>query len=124
MSMAVSVASIIIAMMLGVVLTILWHIHLVVPAILYKIDRVPAGVVLATMLAPVLRVPWRDAQVDGRMHNTHGHGLDYDRLRVDHLRLREGADVNAPVEARLADLHRHTDIGGNRGSRPNCDHQG
>jgi hypothetical protein len=51
------------------------------------------------------------------MHNTHGHGLDYDRLRVDHLRLREGADVNAPIEARLAHLHRYTDIGGNRGNR-------
>jgi len=116
MSVAVP-AAIVIATMLRVMLTILWHIHLVVPAILYKVDRVAAGVVLATMLAPVLRATWRYAQVNGRMHNTHGHGLDYDRLRVDHLRLREGADVNAPIEARLAHLHRYTDIGGNRGNR-------
>jgi len=37
-------------------------------------------------------------------------------LRVDHLRLGEGANVDAPIEARLADLHRYAYIGGNRGN--------
>ena len=80
MSMAVFIA-VVIAIMLGVMLTILWHIHLVVPAILDEIDRVAAGVVLATMLAPVLRVPRRYAHVNGLTYNTHRHRLDYDGLR-------------------------------------------
>ncbi len=96
----------------AVALAVARHVLMLVPVILHEIDRLATGVVLAAMLAPVLSVTRRYVEIDRLAYHAQGHRLDHDRLRVDQLRLREVADVDAAIEARLADLHRYTDIGG------------
>ena len=52
------------------------------------------------------------------------HRLDHDRPRVDQSRLRKVADVDAAIEAGLADLDRYPDVGGNRGNGNYRHHHG
>ena len=82
----------------------------VVPVILNKIDPLAAGVVLVAMPSPVLRVAARHAQVDRLVGNRCA--LDQDRLPIDDSRGRIVPDVEAAIEAGLADADRYTNVGG------------
>ena len=93
-----------------VALTVMRRVHIAVPAILYEVDRLAAGVVPAAMLAPVLRVTRGYAQVDRLAYHTHRHGLDDNRLRVDQLWPREVTDVDAAVKAGFADLDGYANV--------------
>ena len=64
------------AVTLAMVLTIVWCVLLVVPALLHEVDGLATCVVLAAMLAPVLGVARRYAHVDRLAHHTHGHRLN------------------------------------------------
>lgn len=46
------------------VLAIAWYIHIVVPAILYKIDWLTAGVVLVAVFAPFFSLSGRYMQIN------------------------------------------------------------
>jgi hypothetical protein len=86
---------------------------LLVPLIAHEIDRHTAGVVLATMTAPVLSMSRWDPQIN-RFDNPRfdsAHRRDDHRLRrVDHWRLGPVADIDTPVHPGLADLDRHPDL--------------
>jgi hypothetical protein len=104
---------------LAMAFLIMRNIFMLIPVVLHKIDALVAGVVLAAMPAPVLRVVWRYVQVDRRavqrcpIHDA--------RLRIDQLRPREIADVDMTVETGLTDAERYADIGAkNRGSDSKC----
>ena len=106
-------------------LTIPRRVHVVVPAVPDEIDRLAAGVIGATMPGPVPRMPRRYAQIERR--GRIGRRLvDDDRLRVDDLRWRVVADLDAAVVARLADIDGDVDIpcmcgnGGERCGDRNC----
>ena len=86
-----------------------------VPAVLHEQHALAAGMVIAAMTRPMLDVARRHAQVDRRRLDIAHRALHDDRLAIHHLRLRIIADVDAAVEARLADAEGHRDIGGERG---------
>jgi len=46
------------------IMSVTRDVFVVVPVIAHEVDRSAAGIVLGTMLAPVLLVPRRDVQVD------------------------------------------------------------
>ena len=54
------------------------NIFALVPAIGHKIDRLATGAVLAAIAPPMLGVPWRNPQIEGRA--TRGGGNHRDRL--------------------------------------------
>jgi hypothetical protein len=91
----------------------------VVPVVLHKEDPLAAGVVLAAVFAPVFRVAWGHTKIDRRA--AHRYPLDYHRLTIDRLWLRIAADVEATIEARLANAEGNTDIA--RGCRNRRDGQ-
>jgi hypothetical protein len=103
-------------------LTVSWRVLIFVPAILYEVDRLSTGVVLAAILAPMFLVFWGDAQEDRLQYYARWRGLDQDRLRIDHWWPRKIADVDTTKEAGLAELDGHADIGGNgrRGDGGHC----
>ncbi|WP_157359959.1 hypothetical protein [Caldimonas brevitalea] len=94
-----------IAVVMMVVPTVVLAVAIVV---FHEVDRRAARVVLPAVLAPVLGMPGGHVHVDRLWR--HPGALDDHRLRVDHRRRRRMADVDAAVQARLADAHRHTDI--------------
>src|SRR5712692_5158340 len=96
----------------AVVFLVVRNVHLVVPVVLNEVDRLAAGVVLAAMLAPVFLVPRRHMQIDWLSY--HLDPLDHNRLRKDQSRRRSVADVDATIEARLADADRNADVGSER----------
>src|SRR5450830_579980 len=79
-----------------------------VPAVTHEVDAASAGVVRAAMLAPFFRVTRRDAQVKG-LGDVAGRALHDDGLAIQHLRCRV-ADVDAAVEAGLADIDGNADV--------------
>src|SRR5689334_7165873 len=98
----------------GIRAAVVRNVDVVVPAVLYEINGLPARVVAIAELAPVLRMPGRNAQIDRLAHRT-GRALDDDRLRIHDARRGRAADVDAAVEPRLADANRYSDVGGQCG---------
>jgi len=97
------------------------HVFIVVPIIAHEVDPPAAGVVLRTMLAPVLLVPRRHVQINRRGRNEFRRLLNYHRLRIDQLRLRRVADIDLAEESGLADSNRHAYVAGNY--RAGTDHK-
>lgn len=81
-----------------------------VPMVLHEVDPFAAGLVLAAVLAPVLGVAGRDAQVDGWA--VHRYALDEGRLRIEEYRRRVAANVDPAIKPGLADADRYANIGG------------
>jgi hypothetical protein len=94
-------------------LTVSRRVLIFVPIVIYKVDRLATSVVLAAILSPVFLVFCRHAHVDWLLNHTRWRGLYQDWLRIDHLWLWEVADVDAAIEAGLANLDGNADIGGN-----------
>ncbi len=102
-----------------VTLPVAWGIFMVVPVVTDKIDPFATGAVLMAVLAPVLGMAGRDTQVERRA--TDRAAFDADRLRVEQDGRREAADIEAAIEAWMADIDRDTDIGGQgRGAEGGC----
>lgn len=91
-----------------------WRVFIRVPRILDKIDLLAAGVIRTAVLRPMFGVPRRYAQIDWRLWDVPARPFDDDRLGVDHRWRWEVADVEATVEARLADLDRDAHVGRHR----------
>ena len=92
------------------------HVFAFVPAILNEIDALAAGAVFVAVMAPVLGMAGRDAQVDRWAMDRDA--LDQNRLAVDDRRAGVAADVDLAIETGLADADRDTDIGSvGRGSQ-------
>lgn len=110
----VPVAAVIIMAVATALFVIARHIFIPVPVVPDKIHGPAARLVLSAMLLPMLFVAGRHMQID-RLADVMDMPFDDDRLRIDHLWLRDIADVDATVETRFADIDRYTDIGGHRG---------
>lgn len=87
------------------------HHLILVPLVLDKVHRLPAGAVSRTMLSPVSGVAGRYAQIQRLRGHGHRRTLDDDGLRVDDHGLRKAADVDTPVKAGLAHLDRDAHVG-------------
>jgi hypothetical protein len=96
-----------------------------VPVVPHKVDPLAASVVAVAMLAPVLAVPRGNAQIDW-FALYHDHPLDDSRLRINHPWRRIGvvANVDAAIEARLADGNGNSNVGcecrGGKGGSSYC----
>ena len=75
-----------------------------VPAILDKIHLLTARVIGAAVFRPVFCVAGRNAQIEWLPFDVARRAFDDDRLRIDHARLREVADIDAAVKTRLTDI--------------------
>src|SRR5579862_5447244 len=93
-----------------IVIVMVVDVFLVVPVVLYEVDRPPAGVVFGAMLLPVLLVPRTHVQIDRGGVGILGSGCHNHRLRVDDRRIRVSTDIDLTVEAGLS--NRHSDIVG------------
>ena len=87
------------------------HERVPVPVVSYEIDRPAAGVVFTAVLRPMLLVSHGHAQVQ-RGTGVMGVAFNDYRCWIDHLwRLRNVANVDLTVVARLANADRDADIG-------------
>ena len=89
------------------------YIDVVIPSILHEIDGPATGIVLMTMLTPVLCVSRRNMHIDwGRyVYSCRYVGDDYG-LWIDDCWRREGSDIDPAIETRLTNTNRDADIGG------------
>src|SRR5258708_39036544 len=90
---SVAVITVMLAMVPAMTFAVARRVLILVPAILHEVDRLAARVVLAAILAPILRVFRRYPQVHRLANHAHRRRLDHDRLRIDDLRLRGVTDV-------------------------------
>lgn len=95
-----------------------------VPVVMHKVDPLAAGTVMAAMLAPMLAMARRHAQIDGLALDHDA--LDDSRLTVDHawLRIWIIADVDAAIETGLTDRHGNPNVGGVSGGAQGGSSQG
>ena len=77
------------------------NIFAVIPVVSHKINRFATGVVVPTVLAPVLHMARRNMQIDWRA--AYGYSLNVTRLRVNELRRRKAANIESAIEAGLGD---------------------
>ena len=92
-------------MVVLVVMAVLRHINALIPAFLDEIDGRAAGAVAMTVLVPVLHMAGRRMQIHGR--GAVGGGMGVHGLAVDKLRCGITTQINAAVEAGLADTDGH-----------------
>ena len=86
-------------------LTVNRSVFLLIPAVLYEIDAFPAGAVAMAVLAPVPGMAGRDMQIEWRTGDRHA--MDHPRRRVEQWRWWETANIDAAVEAGLANVDGH-----------------
>jgi hypothetical protein len=79
-----------------------WGIFPLIPVVLNKIDTFVTGVVAMAMPSPIPGMAGWDAQVE--RWAVHRHRADHHRLRKEKRRGRKAANVEAAIEARLADI--------------------
>jgi hypothetical protein len=81
----------------------------VVPSILHKKDALTAGVVFATVLAPISGMTWWYTQINRR--SVHISPFNHYRPTVKHLWLWIVADVNLAIKSGLTYAEREAHIG-------------
>ena len=94
-----------------VVIAIAWCVFVGVPLIAHEVDIAAASIVLAAVFSPIFSMAWRNAQVE-RLGDNACRALDDHWLRVQHRWRRHIAEVDAAIEAWLADGDRNANIGG------------
>jgi hypothetical protein len=113
---AISVAAVtpVVTAVAVIAFTINRHIFIVIPAILYKIHRIIAGVVTSAIAAPVFSVARRNAQIKRFVHIYMA--MHDDRSVVNHAWYRVGiiANIYAAIKAWLAYADRYAYICGQR----------
>lgn len=86
-----------------------WHIHIVVPAGLHKIDHQLTSAIVVAIVIPAMCMSRRDMHVNGRA------GIDsrvaHDGIGENQFRLRVAANLNPPVKAGLAHADRNHTLG-------------
>lgn len=84
--------------------TIMRHVHIVVPAISYKVHRPSAGIISATVAAPVTGLFRADMQVDGRHIHMNAGWCNDKRFGKQQWRRRHAVDVNAAEKVGIANM--------------------
>jgi hypothetical protein len=75
-------------------MTVTGHIHVVVPTVLDEINWNVTGVVLCTVLAPVLLMARRNMKINRPAHNSHRHRLNDHWGLIDQLRNNRAGNDN------------------------------
>lgn len=96
------------AVMVTVALLIARNVFVAVPIVLHKVDALTAGMILAAMLIPMLGMTGRYPHVNRCMVIVSM--FNDSRFAIDQHGLREIADIDSTVKARLANADRNTDI--------------
>ena len=96
---------------ISVVLTIVGDIRIVVPVIPNKIDRLAAGVVLATMLTPIPFMSGPHMKINRRRQRFPAAAYHNDWRAVDKPRRRSITEIDSSEKTGFTDVDRHSDIG-------------
>ncbi len=83
-------------------------IYVLIPSVSHKISSLAASMVFVTVLAPVLRVARRYAQID--RGTVCRYPLNDDRLIIDDCRWLIAADIDSTVEPGITDANRDADV--------------
>ena len=106
--------SMFLAMLLGILCVasmLMRNIDVIVPFLFYEIDGALARIVLAAVLAPVLRMTGRHVHIDGLINNADRRGMNKDGSCVNDFWMGKTTNVNAAVKTGLGDADRDPDIG-------------
>jgi hypothetical protein len=98
---------------------VMGRVDVVIPMVGDEVNRSIAGVIFATMLRPMSFMSRRDMEVQWlwRRYAYNHRGGDYNHWTRDEQlgRGHTAADGDLPVHAGHADIHRNTDVAGQRG---------
>jgi hypothetical protein len=112
MMFAATVAVLITAIgVISVALTIVGDIRIVVPVIPNKVDRLAAGVVLATMPTPIPFMSRPHMKINRGWQRFSGPAYPNDWRAVDKPRRRSITDIDSAKESGFTDAYRYSDIG-------------
>jgi len=109
---AAAIATIItpIILMNTIAFLITWDILLPIPVVPHKVDTLATGIVSPAMLAPILGMSRRYAQIN--RFPARINPADHSGLTVDQLRRRIIANVEVTIKAGLADADRYIRVSG------------
>lgn len=101
---------------------IIGHVAVTIPIVAHEIHRAAASTISPAIIAPVLGLARRHAQIDGGHPHELGCRCNHDRLRVDQLWRGCATNIELTVEPRFAhaDGYTHLGHGGKRCSRQDC----
>jgi hypothetical protein len=111
--MFVAVISVLIAAIgvISVVLTIMGNVGIVVPIISNKVDRLAAGVVLATMLAPIPFMSGPHVKINRGWQRFTATPYGNDRRTINESWRRSITDIDSAKKTGLTDVDRDCDVG-------------
>jgi len=87
------------------------HVVIVVPAMLYKVDALAAGIIVTTMSTPVYGMARWYAQINRLALNINPFNDSRLTINEARLRIRIITDINPAKKSRLIDTDRYADIG-------------
>jgi hypothetical protein len=96
---------------ISVVLTIMGNVGIVVPVISNKVDRLAAGVVLATMLTPIPFMSGPHVKINRGWQHFTATSYGNDRRAIDKPWCRSIPNIDSAKKARLTDVDRDPDVG-------------
>jgi len=98
----VAVVAVIVPMFITMVFTIVGNVSIGVPVMPDEVDRLPAGVVLTAVVAPIALVARAHMQIDRRRQHAALNAYANHGRAIDEARRRRVADIHASVKARVA----------------------
>jgi hypothetical protein len=112
-AMFVAVIAVLIAAVgvISVVLTIVRNVGIVVPVISNKVDRLAAGVVLATVLTPIPFMSGPHMKINRGWQRVTATPYGNDRRAVDKPWLRSIPEIDSAKKPGLTDIDRDSDVG-------------
>jgi hypothetical protein len=112
-TMFVAVVAVLIAAIgvISVMLTIVGNVGIVVPVISNKVDRLAAGVVLATMLAPIPFMSGPHVQINRGWQRFTATPYGNDRRTIDESWRRRIPNLDSAKKTGLTDVDRDSDVG-------------
>jgi hypothetical protein len=96
---------------ISVALTIVGDIRIVVPVVPNKVDRLAAGVVLATMPTPIPFMSGPHMKINRGWQRFSGAAYPNDWRAVDKPRRRSITDIDSAKKSGFTDAYRYSDIG-------------
>ena len=99
--MIVAVVAVIITMFVTMVLTIMGNVGIGVPIMPDEVDRLAAGVVFATVMAPIALIAWAHMQIDRRRQDAASNAYAHHGRAINEAGRRRVADIHASVKSRV-----------------------
>ena len=106
----ITVVAVIVPMLVTMVFTIVGYVGMGVPVMPDEVDRLPAGVVLAAMVAPIALIARAHMQINRRRQRAALNTYAHNGRAIDEAGRRRIADIHAPVKSRVAQVDGHSHL--------------